>query len=227
MQSRSWAALLGVALASCAFDPSESPESPPEASAAQALSTISHRASTTAGALAATSLTIAKPAGTVAGDVLIARIANRNQVAAVLAAPSGWTVLRSDQSASQLKTWVAWKLATASEPASYAFAIDLASNLAGSISAFAGVDPGLGASVAAAAVAGVATALISRWWIGVLVAVASLVASRYTRGRLLLAAGAPVALALGALLDIPELGWVALGLLLADLVTGWWWQRRD
>jgi arabinofuranan 3-O-arabinosyltransferase len=92
--------------------------------------------------------------------------------------------------------------------------------------AFAGDDPGLGASVAAAAVAGVATALFSRWWIGVLVAAASLVASRVTRGRLLLAAGAPVALALGALVDLPELGWVAIGLLLADLVSGWWWRRR-
>jgi hypothetical protein len=91
---------------------------------------------------------------------------------------------------------------------------------------FAGEDPGLGACVAAAAVAGVAAALVSRWWIGVLVACASLVASRATRGRLVLAAGAPMALALGALVDVPELGWVALGLLLGDLVTGWWWQRR-
>jgi hypothetical protein len=93
-------------------------------------------------------------------------------------------------------------------------------------SAFAGTDPGLRASVVAAVVAGVAAALISRWWIGALVAVASFVASRVTRGRLLLAAGAPVALALGALVDIPELGWLALALLLADLVTGWWWGRR-
>jgi hypothetical protein len=92
---------------------------------------------------------------------------------------------------------------------------------------FAGADPGVGASVAAAAVAGVAAALISRWGIGVLVAAASFGASRVTRGRLVLAAGAPVALAVGALVDVPELGWVALGLLLADLVTGWWWQRRQ
>jgi arabinofuranan 3-O-arabinosyltransferase len=89
-----------------------------------------------------------------------------------------------------------------------------------------GIDPGVGASVAAAAVAGIAAALISRWWIGVLVAAASFVASRVARGRLLLAAGAPVALALGALFDVPELGWVAIALLLADLVTGWWWHRR-
>jgi len=35
-----------------------------------------------------------------------------------------------------------------------------------------------------------------------------------------------VALALGALFDTPELGWVAIGLLIGDLVTGWWINRR-
>jgi hypothetical protein len=42
----------------------------------------------------------------------------------------------------------------------------------------------------------------------------------------LLAAGAPIALALGALIDKPELGWVAIGLLVGDLVAGWWIHRR-
>jgi hypothetical protein len=78
----------------------------------------------------------------------------------------------------------------------------------------------------AAAVAGVVAALFSRWTIGVLVAAAIFLAPRITRGRLLFAAGAPIALAAGALFDVPELGWVALGLLLADLVTDWWWHRR-
>jgi hypothetical protein len=77
----------------------------------------------------------------------------------------------------------------------------------------------------AAAVAGVITALFSRWSVGVLVAAAVFLAPRITRGRLLFAAGAPIALAAGALFDVPELGWVALGLLLADLVTDWWWHR--
>jgi arabinofuranan 3-O-arabinosyltransferase len=84
----------------------------------------------------------------------------------------------------------------------------------------------LAAAAGAAVVAGVASALVSRWWIGVIVAVATFASSRLTRGRLLLAAGAPVALALGALIDVPELGWVAIGLLLGDLVAGWWWHRR-
>ena len=78
-----------------------------------------------------------------------------------------------------------------------------------------------------AIIAAVATALVSRWWIGVLVGAAVLVAPRLTRGRLLFAAGAPVALAVGALLDRPELGWVALGLLVGDLATEWWLRRRE
>jgi hypothetical protein len=90
---------------------------------------------------------------------------------------------------------------------------------------FACASPSLSVAAAAAVGAGIATALFSRWWIGLLVAIATIAASRLTRGRLLLAAGAPLALALGALVDIPELGWIALGLLLADLVAGWWFGR--
>ncbi|WP_240359455.1 cell wall anchor protein [Pyxidicoccus trucidator] len=106
----------------------------------QALSTISYRSSSTATGKAITSLSITKPAGSVQGDVLLARITNRNNVAAVATPPAGWTLLRSDQSASQLKSWVFYKVAGSAEPASYAFGIDLASNIAGSISAFSGVD---------------------------------------------------------------------------------------
>ncbi|MCP3141529.1 cell wall anchor protein [Pyxidicoccus xibeiensis] len=117
-------------------------EAPLEATtaASQALSTVSYRSSSTASGKSITSLTIAKPTGTVAGDVLLARIINRNNVAAVATAPAGWTLLRSDQSASQIKAWVFYKVAGSAEPASYAFTIDLASYMAGSISAFSGAD---------------------------------------------------------------------------------------
>ncbi len=89
-----------------------------------------------------------------------------------------------------------------------------------------GITTALGTAATAAVIAGVATALVSRWWIGTLVAVFTFAAARRTRGRVLLAAGAPIALALGALVDAPELGWVAIGLLLGDLVAGWWCRRR-
>jgi len=106
----------------------------------QALSTVAYRSSSTATGKSITSLSITKPTGTAAGDVLLAHLINRNNVAAVATPPAGWTLLRSDQSASQIKSWVFYKVATASEPTSYAFAIDLASYMAGSISAFSGAD---------------------------------------------------------------------------------------
>jgi len=91
--------------------------------------------------------------------------------------------------------------------------------------AFAGPAPSMAPMLGAALTTALITAFISRWWIGLVVGSVMLIASRLTRGRLLLAGGAPVALAIGALFDVPELGWVALGLLIADLVAGWWWTR--
>lgn len=83
-------------------------------------------------------------AGALAGDVLLARLINRNQVGAVVTAPAGWTLLRSDESASQLKAWVFYKVAGGAEPASYTFGItppgSATNNVAGSISAFSGVN---------------------------------------------------------------------------------------
>lgn len=141
-------ALIALLASSCALEDADDPllddvqhdDDLLAAADAELATTIGYRASTTASAKAVTSLTIAKPAGTATGDLLLARIANRNQVGATLTAPAGWTVLRSDQSASQLKTWVAYKVATASEPTSYAFGVSISSYVAGSISAFSGVD---------------------------------------------------------------------------------------
>lgn len=109
--------------------------------AVQPLSTVTFRSSSTATAKNVTSLAVAKPAGVVQGDVLIARIANRNHVEAVIAPPAGWTLLRSDQSASAIKSWVLWKVATSAEPASYSFGFDVSAYVAGSIVAFSGADP--------------------------------------------------------------------------------------
>jgi hypothetical protein len=90
-----------------------------------------------------------------------------------------------------------------------------------------GTKPNAVATLGAAVAAGVVAAFVSRWWIGLIVAAATALSPRLSRGRLLLAAGAPVTLALGAVFDLPELGWVAIGLLIGDLVAGWWWERRE
>jgi hypothetical protein len=69
--------------------------------------------------------------------------------------------------------------------------------------------------------AGVATALFSRPWIGVVVGIATVVAARVARGRILLTAGAPLALALARITQFDDLAWLAVALLAADLVTAW------
>ena len=91
----------------------------------------------------------------------------------------------------------------------------------GSPLVYAGVSPSARALAALAIGTAVGAALVSRWWIGLIVGVATLVAARLAGGRILLTAGAPLALALGKLFDTPELGWLAIGLLGADVLTVW------
>ncbi|WP_437318133.1 cell wall anchor protein [Sorangium sp. So ce385] len=133
-----WAGCISVDHQDTDFDGDDADEM---GAAVQPLSTVTFRSSSTATGKNVTSLTLAKPAGVAQGDVLLARIANRNQVGAVIAPPAGWTVIRSDQSASAVKSWVLWKVATGAEPASYAFGFDVSAYLAGSIVAFSGADP--------------------------------------------------------------------------------------
>jgi hypothetical protein len=87
---------------------------------------------------------------------------------------------------------------------------------------FPGTDASWPVTVALAAGVGITAALVSRPLIGLAVAVVTLVAARVAPGRLVLVAGAPLALVLAKALDVPELGWVAVLLLGADLVVGHW-----
>jgi arabinofuranan 3-O-arabinosyltransferase len=91
---------------------------------------------------------------------------------------------------------------------------------------YLGVSPSTRALAALAIGTAVGAALVSRWWIGLIVGAATLVASRVAGGRIVLTAGAPLALALGKLVDTPELGWLAIGLLGADVVAEWLRARR-
>ncbi len=104
-------------------------------------SLIAFRAAAT-GVSASGSVTINKPTGTVQNDVMVAGIAVRPNTATITA-PAGWTLLRSTKqaanTANQLSTY--WKLATASEPASYTFTVGANAGAAGGIASFSGVDP--------------------------------------------------------------------------------------
>ncbi len=86
---------------------------------------------------------------------------------------------------------------------------------------FGGTTPGLGLALTTAVTAGLVTGAVSRWSIGAVVGVVTLAASLRRDLRWLLALGAPLALAAGALLGKDKLGWVAIALLVGELLAGW------
>ena len=104
-------------------------------------STISFRAAASASTWESLSLTIDKPSGTVAGDVMIASIALRPYTATVTA-PAGWTLVRRIDNEGQRANSLAvyYKVAGGSEPANYAWTFSTSTAAAGGIQTFAGVD---------------------------------------------------------------------------------------
>lgn len=106
---------------------------------------IVYRGTTSAGELNANALLIARPTGVRAGDLLLARVTNRNGADVVASAPagSGWWPLRTTSSTWSLRTTVFVKTAGQDEPAQYAFGFSKSRDVAGSVSAFGGVDTAL------------------------------------------------------------------------------------
>ena len=102
---------------------------------------IARRGSATTARSTTTSLIISKPSGVVQNDILIVNIASRgNNIAPT---SSGWTLLRSSALGGSTIRYgsVLYKIAGASEPASYTFALGSGSTGgAGAILAFSGVD---------------------------------------------------------------------------------------
>lgn len=111
----------------------------PAAAAVTAGPAIAYRSSSSASSTTGDSVTVPKPAGAVAGDVLVARVANRGNVTAEMTAP-GWTVVGSTHSAAMLKSVLLTRVLTGSEPSSYTFDVSAPSNLVASISAYDNVD---------------------------------------------------------------------------------------
>lgn len=102
---------------------------------------------------AAASLTINKPAGTVAGDVMIAAVASTPSSIAITP-PSGWTLIQSQQqsanTSSVLSTY--YRVAGAAEPASYTWLLTSGHGGAvGGILSYSGVDNALPIDVSAKA----------------------------------------------------------------------------
>jgi Secretion system C-terminal sorting domain len=107
---------------------------------------ILQRGSATSATTTNATLTINKPTGVVAGDVLIVNIAQAGSSGGnVLSNPtsSGWTLVAGADLAGSTRRWgaVLYKVAGGSEPSSYTFTLDADGNSgAGSIVAFSGVD---------------------------------------------------------------------------------------
>ena len=85
-------------------------------------------------------LSIAAPAGAANGKLLIAAIAVDGAVAPTLVAPAGWQLLSALDSNSQVSMAVWWRIATAAEPASYAFSWTGSEEAYGWVMRFAGAD---------------------------------------------------------------------------------------
>jgi hypothetical protein len=104
----------------------------------------------------ATTLSLAPPTGSQQGDLLVALLdAQETSAAHALTMPTGWTLLpgfplhnQAGQHTPYLipatenhGTWIAWRRATVSEPATYDFAFDSAATARGVVVAYRGVDP--------------------------------------------------------------------------------------
>lgn len=109
------------------------------------VSTITATGSTTvADATTGASVTIPRPLGAQAGDVLIAQVDfHTHSFVGTITAPSGWTTVRVDNDTNHEMQGVFWKVAGASEPASYTFVnttADTNREGTGAITSYRGVD---------------------------------------------------------------------------------------
>src|SRR4029077_2616965 len=94
---------------------------------------------TSAASVPITTITIAKPAGVVTNDVLLAAISVRG--IPTITPPSGWTLARSDTNGTVMVQSVYWHLAGGSEPANYTFTFNQpVASAVGAIDAYSGVN---------------------------------------------------------------------------------------
>lgn len=101
-------------------------------------SSIALRASAT-GTTGSTLLTVAKPTGTVDGDVMLAQIAGRGSGTMTCTPPAGWVEVLNQTRSTGGRLFVYRKVASA-EAASYDFTLSGASSHAGAILSFSGVN---------------------------------------------------------------------------------------
>jgi hypothetical protein len=82
-------------------------------------------------------VTVPKPAGAAAGDLLLATVDVRGVPA--ITPPAGWTQLQTNTSGTAIRKATFWRLAGASEPETYTWGFSKALNAVGTILAYDGV----------------------------------------------------------------------------------------
>jgi len=87
------------------------------------------------------SLTLTKPASVVEGDFLLAQIAFRKGTDISVTAPSGWQLIRREDSTNQMGSAIYRKFVGASETGPYTWSFSAATFSNGGIIAYRGVDP--------------------------------------------------------------------------------------
>ncbi|MDH3512778.1 MAG: DNRLRE domain-containing protein, partial [Gammaproteobacteria bacterium] len=92
-----------------------------------------------------------KPPGTTEGDLLIATVATDGSTAGSMSPPAGWTAVDLADQSGAVTYGVWWKLAGASEPASYTFSWSGSEHAYGTVMRFTGHDPVSPIDVAASA----------------------------------------------------------------------------
>lgn len=83
-------------------------------------------------------ITLTKPSGVVTGDIMIAQIAVLT-ASTTITPPSGWKLIRSNQTSGSMKMSTYYKFASTLEPASYNWSFNATRAATGGISAFGGV----------------------------------------------------------------------------------------
>ena len=85
-----------------------------------------------------TSINLARPTGTLTGDVMLALLDVRGT--STVTAPAGWTLIRTDTYTASLRMHAYWRVATASDPTSWTWTFSGSRLAAGAIHAYSGVD---------------------------------------------------------------------------------------
>ncbi len=89
----------------------------------------------------ATSLTIIKPTGVVAGHVMVSQITVRGGTGTTITPPAGWTLIRSDStSGNEIKQSAYYLVVGISEPNSYTWTFNSSQKASGGIATYSGVD---------------------------------------------------------------------------------------